>query len=71
MSSTVNITKDKVIWNNKCMDINIFTNKLFYNSMIKGIQAVRIDFFSQILKVANIRCFILIAVEIFHNTIRK
>ena len=30
----------------------------------KGIQAVRIDFFF-ILKVANIRCFILIAVEIF------
>ena len=30
---------------------------------------VRIDFF--ILKVVNIRCFILIAVEIFHNTVRK
>jgi hypothetical protein len=30
---------------------------------LKGIQAVRIDFF-YILKVANIRCFILIAVEI-------
>ena len=27
---------------------------------IKGIQAVRIDFFLFILKVANIRCFILI-----------
>ena len=34
------------------------------------IQAVRIEFFF-ILKVANIRCFILIAVEIFHNIIRK
>jgi hypothetical protein len=39
------------------------------SKMIKGIQAVRIDFF--LLKVANIRCFILIAVEIFHNVIRK
>ena len=37
---------------------------------VKGIHAVRIDFF-YILKVANIRCFILIAVEIFHNIIRK
>ena len=36
ISSTVNITKDKVIWNNKYTDINIFTNKLFYNSMIKA-----------------------------------
>ena len=35
-SSTVNITKEKVIWNNKYMDINIFMNKLFYNSMIKA-----------------------------------
>jgi hypothetical protein len=32
-------------------------------SLIKGTQAVRIEFFF-ILKVANIRCFILIAVEI-------
>jgi hypothetical protein len=38
--------------------------------LLKGIQAVRIDFFF-ILKVANIRCFILIAVDIFHNIIRK
>jgi hypothetical protein len=30
ISSTVNITKDKVIWNNKYTDINIFTNALFY-----------------------------------------
>ena len=37
---------------------------------IKGIQAVRIEFLF-ILKVANIRCFILIVVEIFHNIIRK
>ena len=36
ISSTVNITKDKVIWNNKYMDINISMNKLFYNSMIKA-----------------------------------
>ena len=34
------------------------------------LKAVRIDFFF-ILKVANIRCFILIAVAIFHNIIRK
>ena len=38
---------------------------------LKGTQAVRIEFFVYILKVANIRCFILIAVEIFHNIIRK
>jgi hypothetical protein len=37
--------------------------------MFKCIQTVRIDFF--LLKVANIRCFILIAVEIFHNIIRN
>ena len=36
----------------------------------KGIQAVRIDFFF-IFKVANIRCFILIAVDIFHSILRK
>ena len=35
---------------------------------IKGIQSLRLIFF--ILKVANIRCFILIAVEIFHKIIR-
>ena len=40
------------------------------NESVKGIQAVRIEFFF-ILKVANIRCFIQIAVEIFHNVIRK
>jgi hypothetical protein len=34
-----------------------------------NLKAVRIDFF--LLKVANIRCFILIAVEIFHNIIRE
>ena len=34
------------------------------------IQAVRIEFFF-LLKVANIQCFILIAIEIFHNIIRK
>ena len=38
--------------------------------VVKGIQAVRIEFFL-ILKVVNIRYFILIAVEIFHNIIRK
>jgi hypothetical protein len=38
--------------------------------LIKGIQAVIIDFVF-ILKVANIRRFILIAVEIIHNIIRK
>jgi hypothetical protein len=36
--------------------------------LFKGIQSLRLIFF--ILKVANIRCFILIAVEIFHNIIR-
>jgi hypothetical protein len=43
-----------------------------YLSLVKGIHAVRIEIFF-ILKVANIRCFIyiLIAVEIFHNIIRK
>jgi hypothetical protein len=35
---------------------------------LKGIQSLRLIFF--ILKVANIRCFILIAVEMFHNIIR-
>jgi hypothetical protein len=34
------------------------------------LKAVRIEFFF-ILKVANIRCFILIAVAIFYNIIRK
>jgi hypothetical protein len=38
---------------------------------VKGIQAVIIDLFYILLKVANIRCFILIGVEIFHNIIRK
>ena len=38
--------------------------------VVKGIQAVRIEFFF-ILKVTNIRYFILIAVEIFHIIIRK
>jgi hypothetical protein len=42
--------------------ISVHENRLFH-------MAVRIFFF--ILKVANIRCFILIAVEIFHNIIRK
>jgi hypothetical protein len=42
-------------------------NKLLCYNQLK---AVRIEFFF-ILKVANIRCFILIAVEIFHNIIRK
>ena len=43
-SSTVNITKDKVIWNNKYMDINIFTSKLFYNSIIKVKATNPVDF---------------------------
>jgi hypothetical protein len=43
--------------------------KLYFNWLtVKSIQAVRIEFFV-LLKVANIRCFILIAVEIFHNII--
>jgi hypothetical protein len=36
----------------------------------KGIQAVRIEFYF-LLKVANIQCFILIAVDIFQNIIPK
>jgi hypothetical protein len=44
--------------------------KTRHTNALKGIQAIRIEFFF-ILKVANIRCFILIAVEIFHNIIRK
>jgi hypothetical protein len=40
------------------------------NSKEIMLKAVRIEFFF-ILKVANIRCFILIAVAIFHNIIRK
>ena len=44
-------------------------NSNIVESGVKGIQAVRIEFF--LLKVAKIRCFILIAVEIFHNIIRK
>ena len=36
----------------------------------KGIQAVRIEF-EFLLKVAYIQCFILIAVDIFQNIIRK
>ena len=44
ISSTVNITKDKVIWNNKYTDINILTNTLFYNSMIKARAANPVGF---------------------------
>ena len=36
---------------------------------LKGIQAFKIDLFY--IKVANNRCFILIAVELFHYIIRK
>jgi hypothetical protein len=36
ISSIVNTTKDKVICSNTYMDINIFTNKLFYNSMLNA-----------------------------------
>jgi hypothetical protein len=34
--------------------------KYFWQTYVKGIQAVRIDFFLFILKVAHIRCFMLI-----------
>ena len=44
ISSTVNITKDKVIWNNKHMDIYIFTSRLFYNSIIKVKATNPVDF---------------------------
>ena len=43
--------------------ISVHENPLFH-------MAVRIVFFF-ILKVANIRCFILMVVEIFHNIMRK
>ena len=42
--------------------------KIYQNE--HNLKAVRIEFFF-ILKVDNIRCFILIAVEIFHNIIHK
>jgi hypothetical protein len=47
--------------------------KTFLFQHFKGIQAVNFFFFFFffLLKVANIPCFILIAVEIFHNIIRK
>jgi hypothetical protein len=41
------------------------------NWLVKGILAVRIEYFFFILNVANTGCFILIAVEICHNIIRK
>jgi hypothetical protein len=40
-----------------------------YLKFLKGIQSLKFIFFT--LKVANIRCFILIAVEIFHYIICK
>ena len=43
---------------------------MFITFEFKGIQADRIGFFL-LLKVANIPCFILIVVEIFHNITRK
>ena len=57
----------KVIPDTHRAHLIIYLLVVFY---IKGIQAVRIEFFF-ILKVANIRYFILIAVEIFYNIIRK
>jgi hypothetical protein len=42
-------------------------NSNIVESGVKGVHAVRIAFF--ILKVANMRCFILIAVEIVHDII--
>jgi hypothetical protein len=50
---------------------NILSQPIWPHFRIKGIHAVRTEFFF-ILKFVNIRCFILIAVEIFHkNIIRK
>ena len=40
------------------------------NYFLKAYRLSELNFFL-LLKVANIRCFILIAVEIFHNIIRK
>ena len=60
-----------IIENEKCC--RIYGAVLFKNSnygLTTYTQAVRIEFLF-ILKVANIRIFILIAVDIFHNIIRK
>jgi hypothetical protein len=48
----------------------VFFQKLFWWSLSRHTSRQNWIFFF-ILKVANIRCFILIAVEIFHNIIRK
>jgi hypothetical protein len=53
-----------------CLVISTSHKILVKKVIFKGIQAVRNDFLF-ILKVANIRCFILIGVEIFLNIIRK
>ena len=46
--------------------------KHFYFNILKGYRlSIFFFFFFFLLKVANIPCFILIAVEIFHNIIRK
>ena len=55
--------------NNKC--ILLTTNGMQISNIVKGIHAFKTDFLFFLLKVANIRCFILIADEIFHNIIRK
>jgi hypothetical protein len=57
-----------------CTLYNVYESKFYamesflFNQILKGIQSFKLIFF--ILTVANIRCFILIAVEFFHYIIR-
>ena len=45
-------------WNSKNVERYLMVYSFDFLSKVKGIQAVRIEFFLFILKVANIRCFI-------------
>jgi hypothetical protein len=47
----------------------VYNSHFLISTSLKEYRLSKLIFF--ILKVANIRCFILIAVEIFHNIIRK
>jgi hypothetical protein len=48
-----------------------FQYYIFCIIILKAYRLSELIFLFFLLKVANIRCFILIAVEIFHNVIRK
>ena len=65
----INNLKDNVLVNNVC----VITQKYTILEPINLLMAYRLSElnFLFVVKVANIRCFILIAVEIFHNIIRK